>query len=378
MMAALDMTFAQAVQKKLLKDYDGAIPSKEEYYYHPTFSVDSLADYIRIIAAISATSKDLLCGDSVVYRGMSDSDYDLLPGLARIKQLDGDTEAALINDFLTRRPDAFNGLSEFDTLAKMQHYGLPTRLLDFSLNPLVALYFACESKTRKSGRVLCHSTFLKNDSSEYVNALCTSATKKMFDDYYSVEEYFCSDKLSLKKYMLEAYIYDVTTVVRPKYWNQRIANQAGVFMVFPNNLHDRYRYILTHAAALGLDMAIQEYGRGKIDRATIEEALKREPINFYQNETTGYLTDECFAAMRDAYKDEPDDYFWDKITNRFHISGELKPLSREKISNGFCSIIIESKYKNKILRDLSSVGFRADYIYPELEYTAQEIKRRFA
>ena len=65
------------------------------------------------------------------------------------------------------------------------------------------------------------------------------------------------------------------------------------------------------------------------------------------------------------------------IENRFHISEELKPLNREKISNGFCSIIIEPKYKNKILRDLSYIGFRADYIYPELEYTAQEIKRRF-
>ena len=186
------------------------------------------------------------------------------------------------------------------------------------------------------------------------------------------------EKLSLKKYMSEAYIYDETALVRPKYWNQRIANQAGVFMVFPNNLYDRYRYILVHEAEMGLDMAIQEYGRGKIDRATIEEALKREPIIFYRNEAAGYLTDECFAAMRDAYKDEPDDYFWNKIANRFHISEELKPLSREKISNGFCSIIIEPKYKNKILRDLSYIGFRADYIYPELEYTAQEIKRRFA
>lgn len=55
----------------------------------------------------------------------------------------------------------------------------------------------------------------------------------------------------------------------------------------------------------------------------------------------------------------------------------LKTLSEEKIKNDFCSIIIESKNKKKILRDLSYVGISADYIYPELEYTAKEIKRKF-
>ncbi len=374
-MPVLDISFAQAIQKKVFKDYNGIIPSKNEYYSHPTFVIDNLADYIRIVASISELNSNLLYSDSVVYRGISDSQYDLLPGLARIKKTEHEMEATLINDFLTRRPDAFGGLSEFDALAKMQHYGLPTRLLDFSLNPLVALYFACESNPKKRGRVLCHSSFLQNDSSEYVNAICTSATKKMFDDTYTVEEYYCNDKLSLRRYLSEAYIYDETTVVRPKYWNQRIANQAGVFMVFPNNLFDRYRYILIHEAELGLDKAIYEFGRGEIDRAILEEALYKEPIDYYRSEPGPYLTETCFMKMREAYKDN--DAFWSKMKNRFRITEKVKPLSQDKISNRFCSILIEPKNKEKILRDLSYIGFRTDYIYPELEYTAQEIRRRF-
>ena len=52
------------------------------------------------------------------------------------------------------------------------------------------------------------------------------------DDH--IEEYICDDSMPIIKYMNESYLYNTTTVIRPKYWNQRIANQAGVFMVFPN------------------------------------------------------------------------------------------------------------------------------------------------
>lgn len=47
--------------------------------------------------------------------------------------------------------------NDFECLAAAQHYGLPTRLLDFTENPLVALYFACEDHFNVDGAIFAHA-----------------------------------------------------------------------------------------------------------------------------------------------------------------------------------------------------------------------------
>ena len=53
--------------------------------------------------------------------------------------------------------------NDFECLAYAQHYGLATRFLDWSTNPLVALFFAVDSCSKKEGAVYCYAPHLHLD-----------------------------------------------------------------------------------------------------------------------------------------------------------------------------------------------------------------------
>lgn len=92
------------------------------------------------------------------YRGHSDANYRLEPGVYR-RDNEGrsfrEREHQLYEEMLRRSPAAFyEDKSLFERLVRMQHYELPTRLLDITASPLVALYFACLGKPHVDGEVM--------------------------------------------------------------------------------------------------------------------------------------------------------------------------------------------------------------------------------
>lgn len=108
----------------------------------------SISSVSRFVASISNK------GNTLFFRGHADPNYTLRPSIMRSIKLQKN-ESRLYNDLLIECPDDFEKCyTHLEKLVKMQHYGLPTRLLDITRNLLVALYFACESHQDSFGELI--------------------------------------------------------------------------------------------------------------------------------------------------------------------------------------------------------------------------------
>ena len=104
--------------------------------------VNSAAEFVAELAQLDQE----ICTETF-YRGHADKGWELIPSILRTPNGPG-IEHLLFRDMVAHEPQSFSECrSALDHLVQMQHYGLPTRLLDVTMNPLVALYFACEEAT---------------------------------------------------------------------------------------------------------------------------------------------------------------------------------------------------------------------------------------
>jgi FRG domain len=164
---------------------------------------------------------------AVWYRGQADCNWRLAPGYLRLGN--PPSESTLLKRFkqsaamlLDRDPK-----DSFDWLFLMQHYGLPTRLLDWSESPLVALYFA----------VANHDKHLDKDAALWCLRPCDLNKKANIQD--DNEEFFIPsfDDDELKNYSLESLangpqrtrLLPIATIATRN--NPRIQAQLGVFTI---------------------------------------------------------------------------------------------------------------------------------------------------
>ena len=123
----------------------GVVYNAEKVEIHFLSSVSSVNSYVSSLKKEAGT---------LFFRGHANPNYILRPSIMRTPRL-LQNESKIYHELIINCPDDFEKChTHLEKLVKMQHYGLPTRLLDITRNPLVALYFACESNPESYGELV--------------------------------------------------------------------------------------------------------------------------------------------------------------------------------------------------------------------------------
>ena len=190
-------------------------------------TVKSIPDLVRRLNALP---------NHYIYRGHANADWILESSLERTLSSGWCEEKAIKHEEYALKKftskyhlyDRENSRpkSKLAWLATMQHYGVPTRLLDFSESPYIALYFALEFYRPHSGGDLA---LFAIDYSAIVHCSLTRVAER--DANFSETQASLHGREDEVFERLDSACYEVAWVAEPTQFNARLDRQAGSFLL---------------------------------------------------------------------------------------------------------------------------------------------------
>ena len=323
---------------------------KPKFYMEPDFkneqgiAVESVGDYILNINKII---KDVVLQENsgrteiLLFRGQKTDFWPVNPSIFRDNYLS--VEHDLLQQPLEKLPHEFKyGMDIFEMMEKCQHYGLCTRLIDLTTNPLVALYFACatfgdveyrmsldESGEEKEPYGIVYYKWdypldPKSSEVQIISALARmnlNQNGNLVDVLNSLYKQSVISKKELEKWRsndgYKEFIKVIQSdyIVRPIYSNDRLIKQSGMFMLAscfnvygddPSNIiigkgesdfkktFDGFFYIDGNIK----NTIIQELDRYSINESTLFPELEHQ-LNYIKESTRGIENSPQFIKFEE-------------------------------------------------------------------------------
>lgn len=210
--------------------------------------VESVSQLLKILGQYRQQFGQSYRSSGFVFRGMSQTKWPLLPGVFR--KLTEPKSTPPLNQALLSDRIYFAGENEiishfkkeaggllphipqgdnFTWIQYAQHFGVPTRLLDFTLNPLIAFYFACRTQSPSDGAlwILSSEPFRQWSLDDEFSTGCNpppTREETLQSMVESLRAYCHNSNGTLKKQRPVLFI--------PAYIDQRMSAQSSCFIMW--------------------------------------------------------------------------------------------------------------------------------------------------
>ncbi|MEL6537273.1 MAG: FRG domain-containing protein [Bacteroidota bacterium] len=209
-----------------------------------------------------------------VYRGLGDASYPLLTSLMRLSGPFEVLEHHLLRNFKKyAHRNAVPGDNIWNWLAVAQHHGLPTRLLDWTHSPYVALHFATAKlqKFDRDGVIWCLN-YAQNK--EYLPPRFKRVMDVEGTNIFTVD--MLSEVCNSLRELDEVQNEDFLVFFEPPSLDERIVSQHALFTMLSNNTASLDDYLKAHPDLyfrIIIPAELKWEIRDKLDQANINERV---------------------------------------------------------------------------------------------------------